>query len=99
MTFQNFQALENYLKKKGVKPEEINTMFQIRNMSEQDQFIRFSPGQKFNKRIDPGKVLKEATSTGARSSNRRTLLKEVAYNDIVAQTTKRTGRFCDTGCG
>jgi hypothetical protein len=93
MTFQNFQALENYLKKKGVKPEEINTMFQIRNMSEQDQFIRFSPGQKFNKRIDPGKVLKEATSTGARSSNRRTLLNEVAYNNIDAQTQNEPAGF------
>ena len=87
MTFQNFQALENHLKKKGVKPEEINTMFQIRNMSEQDQFTRFSPGEGFNKRIDPGKVLDAAEPPPftVDSTYRRTRLNEVAYNDIDAQ--------------
>ena len=82
MTFQNFQALENYLKKKGVKPEEINTMFQLRNMSEKDQFVRFSPGQKYSKKIDPGKVLENAVLN---SPNRRTLIREEAYGGILQQ--------------
>ena len=76
MTFQNFQALENYLKKKGVKPEEINTMFQLRNMSEKDQFVRFSPGQEYSKKIDPGKVLENAVLN---SPNRRTLIREEGW--------------------
>ena len=82
MTFQNFQALENYLKKKGVKPEEINTMFQLRNMSEKDQFVRFSPGQEYSKKIDPGKVLDNAAFD---SPNRRTLITEEAYGGILQQ--------------
>ncbi len=82
MKFQNFQALENYLKKKGVKPEEINTMFQLRNMSEKDQFVRFSPGQEYSKKIDPGKVLDNAAFD---SSNRRTLITEEAYGGILQQ--------------
>tara|TARA_R100001086_G_scaffold228255_2_gene147684 strand:- start:249 stop:2300 length:2052 start_codon:yes stop_codon:yes gene_type:complete len=82
MTFQNFQALENYLKKKGVKPEEINTMFQLRNMSQDDQFVRFSPGQEYSKKIDPGKVLDNAAFD---SPNRRTLITEEAYGGILQQ--------------
>ena len=88
MTFQNFQALENYLKKKGVKPEEINTMFQLRNMSEKDQFVRFSPGQEYSKKIDPGKVLDNAVLN---SPNRRTLIREEAYNGILKQTILEKG--------
>ena len=81
MTFQNFQALENYLKKKGVKPEEINTMFQLRNMGQEDQFRFLSPPRE-RTRIDPGKVLEYAT---LQTPNRRTLITEEAYGGILQQ--------------
>ncbi len=81
MTFQNFQALENHLKKKGVKPEEINTMFQLRNMGQEDQFRFLSPPRE-RTRIDPGKVLEYAT---LQTPNRRTLIREEAYGGILQQ--------------
>jgi len=81
MKFQNFQALENYLKKKGVKPEEINTMFQLRNMSQDDQFRFLSPPRE-STRIDPGQVLEYAT---LQTPNRRTLITEEAYGGILQQ--------------
>ena len=81
MTFQNFQALENYLKKKGVKPEEINTMFQLRNMGQEDQFRFLSPPRE-RTRIDPGQVLEYAT---LQTPNRRTLITEEAYGGILQQ--------------
>ncbi len=81
MTFQNFQALENHLKKKGVKPEEINTMFQLRNMGQEDQFRFLSPPRE-RTRIDPGKVLEYAT---LQTPNRRTLITEEAYGGILQQ--------------
>ena len=81
MTFQNFQALENHLKKKGVKPEEINTMFQLRNMGQEDQFRFLSPPRE-RTRIDPGQVLEYAT---LQTPNRRTLITEEAYGGILQQ--------------
>jgi len=81
MKFQNFQALENHLKKKGVKPEEINTMFQLRNMSQDDQFRFLSPPRE-RTRIDPGQVLEYAT---LQTPNRRTLITEEAYGGILQQ--------------
>ena len=81
MKFQNFQALENYLKKKGVKPEEINTMFQLRNMGQEDQFRFLSPPRE-RTRIDPGQVLEYAT---LQTPNRRTLITEEAYGGILQQ--------------
>ena len=87
MTFQNFQALENHLKKKGVKPEELNTMFQLRNMGQNDQFRFLSPDRE-STRIDPGKVLEYAI---LETPNRRTLIKEEAYGDISQQKINEEG--------